>query len=235
MPDQPLIFRYNERSVLFKMEDEIHPDQLKKLLHLKKKILEKDTKQILEVINTYNSLLIIYDLTINNFYELKNHILELYSGLENSSLGAANIKKIPVCYDEEFALDLDVMVRQTGLNFDEIIHLHSKPDYWVYFIGFLPGFPYLGGMNSSLFCRRKAKPRSKIETGSVGIAGHQTGIYPLSSPGGWQIIGKTPVKLFDIKNSKHPSLLSAGDRLQFEPISKTQFYELEAHPERINI
>lgn len=131
---------------------------------------------------------------------------------------AAPLVEIPVCYGGEFGPDLAFVAHHTGLAPAEVIARHSAPDYLVHMIGFAPGFPYLGGMDARLATPRLATPRAVVPAGAVGIAGEQTGIYPLATPGGWQIIGRTPVPLFN-PSWDYPSLLRAGQCLRFVPIS----------------
>lgn len=134
---------------------------------------------------------------------------------------------IPICYDEEFALDMQRVIDYTGLSFEEIKKLHMSKVYSVYLIGFLPGFPYLGDLDSQLFVPRLAKPRPFVSASSVGIGGGQTGIYPLDSPGGWNILGKTPVNLFDI-HRQDTFIFSLGDQVQFYEITKQAFLEIKS-------
>lgn len=134
--------------------------------------------------------------------------------------------RIPVCYDGEFGLDMERVMSHTGLSRGEIITLHSSTLYTVYMIGFLPGFPYLGELNEKLATPRLHTPRLKVPKGTVGIGGSQTGIYPLESPGGWNIIGKTPIDIYD-PNREEPFFIRAGDQLQFYPISKEEFWEMK--------
>lgn len=135
--------------------------------------------------------------------------------------------RIPVCYGGEFGMDMARVMSHTGLPTNEIITLHSQPLYTVYMMGFLPGFPYLGGLNEKLTTPRLAEPRLKVPKGTVGIGGSQTGIYPLDCPGGWNIIGRTPLDIYDPKREE-PFLIRAGDQLQFDPISYERFFELKA-------
>lgn len=130
---------------------------------------------------------------------------------------------IPVCYDDEYALDMEVVLALTGLSKKEIIHHHTQNNYLVYMLGFTPGFLYLGGLDKKLWIPRKQTPRLHVQAGSVGLADQQTGIYPLDTPGGWQIIGKTPTKLFE-KNKKFS--IKMGDVIQFYEISKKEFLQL---------
>ncbi|MET1248494.1 5-oxoprolinase subunit PxpB [Sporolactobacillus sp. STCC-11] len=137
---------------------------------------------------------------------------------------------IPVCYGQDFGPDLEEVAAIHHFSTNEVIERHSAPKYLVYMLGFAPGFPFLGGLPEALATPRRATPRLKIAAGSVGIAGKQTGAYPLDSPGGWQIIGRTPVPLFTPK-SDPPTLLSAGDLVKFDPISVQEYMRIkEGHP-----
>jgi KipI family sensor histidine kinase inhibitor len=136
---------------------------------------------------------------------------------------------IPVCYEEDFAIDLKEVKSQTGLSTSEIINIHTSTLFQVYMMGFLPGFPYLGKVPEALFCKRKDNPRLKVPARSVGLAGYQTGIYPSQAPGGWQIIGQTPLDIFDASKA-HPFLFRAGDQVQFQEISGFDFENIEKYP-----
>ena len=135
--------------------------------------------------------------------------------------------EIPVCYDREFALDIDDVAQSANFAADEIVRRHATAQYFVNCVGFTPGFPYLSGLPPELATPRRATPRTKIPAGSVAIGGAQTGIYPFESPGGWNVIGRTPLQLFD-PNREAPALLRAGDRVRFRAITREQF---EAWPE----
>lgn len=141
--------------------------------------------------------------------------------------GTNRLLKIPVCYDEEFALDRQRVMDYTGLSFEDIKRLHMSKSYYVYLIGFLPGFPYLGELDAKLFVPRLKNPRASVSASSVGVGGGQTGIYPVDSQGGWNIIGKTPFDLFDA-NGKEPFLFELGDEVQFYEITKQQFWEMKS-------
>jgi inhibitor of KinA len=127
-----------------------------------------------------------------------------------------------VCYGEKYAWDINEIAKEKSIPVDEIIRLHTAKKYRVYMIGFLPGFAYMGEVDEKIAIPRKAQPRTSVEGGSVGIAGMQTGIYPIDSPGGWQIIGKTPLKLFD-KERDDPVLLKPGDEIEFYSITENEF------------
>ncbi|WP_370297435.1 5-oxoprolinase subunit PxpB [Rossellomorea marisflavi] len=135
--------------------------------------------------------------------------------------------EIPVCYGGDFGPDLESVAEWNDLTPEKVIELHSGSPYLVHMIGFSPGFPYLGGMPEEIATPRRKEPRLRVPRGSVGIAGSQTGIYPLESPGGWQLIGRTPVALFDTQACP-PGILQAGDRLRFKPITPQEYKEMEA-------
>ncbi|AXI29422.1 kinase inhibitor [Priestia megaterium] len=134
---------------------------------------------------------------------------------------------IPVCYGGEYGPDLEYVARHHNLTPEEVISIHSEGEYLAYMIGFAPGFPFLGGLSEKIATPRRPSPRTSIPAGSVGIAGMQTGVYPISTPGGWQLIGQTPIKLF-LPEQNPPSLLQAGDIVKFEPISKEEYQEILA-------
>jgi len=149
--------------------------------------------------------------------KLNQVMLNEFTGLET----IPDLIRIPVCYGDEFAIDLPWIGQQKNLTREEIVYLHSSRQYRVYMLGFLPGFPYMGEVDERIFVRRKPEPQ-QISAGSVGIAGRQTGIYPVNSPGGWQIIGRTPLKMFN-KDNIDPCLLKAGDAVEFYSITGEEF------------
>lgn len=157
-----------------------------------------------------------------------DHVVEslqhIMAGLSEGLSATARLVEIPVCYGGEFGPDLEEVARQNGLTPAEVVEIHSAAEYLVYMIGFAPGFPYLGGMDERIATPRRSSPRLSIPRGSVGIGGKQTGIYPIESPGGWQIIGRTPVTLFQ-PEADPPSLLRAGDRVRFRAISPSEYEE----------
>lgn len=160
-------------------------------------------------------------------YEMVCDILKrTASNLDPADAGASRVIAIPVCYGGEYGPDLEKVAKRNGLTVGEAIAIHSASDYLVYMIGFAPGFPYLGGMSEAIATPRQHSPRLTIPAGSVGIGGAQTGIYPISTPGGWNLIGRTPLRLFRPEHSS-PSLLKAGDIVRFRPISLEQFQKWE--------
>lgn len=185
---------------------------------------------MIEAVPAYSSLTLYYDISSlkksipkeQPAYDwLKEQLEKRLSGLEPGNAGAERRLRIPVCYDKEYAPDIEEMAAIRDISVDEIIHIHSSQPYRVYMLGFLPGFAYLGAIDERIIMPRKAQP-AQVIAGSVGIGGSQTGIYPLTSPGGWQIIGRTPLQLFNAEK-QDPTLIKAGDIIEFYPISSNEF------------
>ncbi len=218
----PEINIMGEHSVLVQFEREISEEQLENILFFKNEIEIYYTEVKVEVINTFTSLLIYYHSPIDNIYRELPVINQLVSDTNIFKKPKVQLFYIPVCYDMEFGLDLKLISKRKGLAISKIIELHVQPVYTVYFIGFLPGFLYLGGLDSRLHFSRKIEPRMKVKKGAVGIGENQTGIYPKTSPGGWQIIGNSPVPLFD-KNRFPPCEISPGSKVKFYSVSRSEF------------
>lgn len=177
---------------------------------------------IIEMVPTYCSLMIVYNPLVLGYDELTTRLQGLTESLTIAADGERDIVEIPVCYGGEYGPDLAEVAEVHGISEDEVIRRHATVEYPIYMLGFVAGFPYLGGMDDSIATPRKKSPRLKIEAGSVGIAGGQTGIYSVESPGGWQIIGRTPLKLYD-ESKDNPVLLSAGQYIKFKPISEAEY------------
>jgi inhibitor of KinA len=157
--------------------------------------------------------------------ELESLVLSLSSKLETPEVLTSDLIEIPVCYDPEFAPDLANVAEHLRLSPEQVVTLHATGQYYVYFLGFSPGFAYLGGLPQALRVPRLATPRTLVRAGSVGLAGEQTGIYPNDSPGGWQLIGRTPQRMFDPLQNR-ASRLRPGDRVRFRGISRVEFEQL---------
>ncbi len=183
---------------------------------------------IIETVPAYRSLCVYYDTQQINYAEIVALLQKIYQQLTESSRTAAMLVEIPVCYEEPFALDLAHVAKVNHLTKREVIDIHCSPYYRIYMLGFTAGFPYLGGLDKRIATPRLNKPRTNVAAGSVGIAAEQTGIYPTASPAGWQIIGRTPLKLYDVTRTE-PILLKAGDYLHFYPINGQQFNEIAAN------
>ncbi len=182
-----------------------------------------------EVVPTYRSLLVTYDPMITGFHELERQLKELLRQDAHAS-GAVRTKKIwqiPCCYGGACGQDLHGLTTLTGLSEKEIVEIHSAAVYKIYMLGFLPGFVYLGGLDPRIAAPRLEVPRKAIPEGSVGIGGSQTGVYPIASPGGWRLIGTTPVKFYD-PDRENPILCRAGEYIRFVPVEEAQYQEIAA-------
>lgn len=158
----------------------------------------------------------------NPYSHLRKALAELLADVSAEDLPPPRTVEIPVCYGGEFGPDLDDVARQHDLTADEVVRIHASGDYLVYMIGFMPGFAYLGGLAKAVATPRRKTPRTAVPAGTVGIGGSQTGVYPLVSPGGWNLIGRTPRAIFDIRREE-PTLLATGDRVRFRPMTSDEF------------
>jgi inhibitor of KinA len=174
----------------------------------------------------YCSVLVKFDAVVLGHTELENILGGYLERLDDVKLPMARLVEIPVCYGGEFGPDLDDVAATQGISAERVIELHESREYVVYFLGFVPGFAYLGELPEELMIGRLATPRRTVPAGSVGIAGRQTGVYPFATPGGWRLLGRTPLKMFRAENHGL-SLLAIGDRVKFVGISPERFVELE--------
>lgn len=214
-----------DSSIIVQFGNEINEQTNHKIMAFNTTIKELRHTAIIETVPSYCSLMIHYNSNILKYNELVEILNDLTKKINFSKKYKKNVIEIPVLYGEDVGVDIENVAKYNNLKVDEVIDIHSSREYLIYMLGFTPGFPYLGGMDKRIATPRLEKPRVKIEAGSIGIAGEQTGIYPISSPGGWQIIGRTPLKLFDI-NRKEPFLLRPGQYVKFKPISKDEFDKL---------
>jgi len=212
-------------SLLVDCGEGIDPLVNRKVLSLSSRLRENPPRGVQNVVPAYRCFAVIYDPLRTNPVALKSEIISIENTKPDANPPEGEVVFIPVCYGGEFGPDIDFVSSVTGLKLEEIMEIHSSCEYPVYMIGFTPGFCYLGGMNERLRAPRRETPRLSIPAGSVGIAETQTGMYPVESPGGWQIIGKTPFRLF-APERENPFLYKAGDRIRFEPISSSEFRRL---------
>lgn len=218
----PKLKMMGERAILVQFEPEISRILLDKVLLYKDIFIANLPEVEVEVTNTYNSLLVNCHCPIEDVYSEISRLEKLLEKSQINKKTDTRIHHIPVCYEPEFGIDLELIATQKGISISRIIDLHTAPVYTVYFIGFLPGFLYLGGMDEKLRISRKEQPRLEVKKGAVGIGENQTGIYPKKSPGGWQIIGNSPVNFFN-KNEDPPCKISAGDKVKFYDVSKERY------------
>lgn len=216
---------FGSAAILIKWPSRIDPEIIQDITSFEK-IVSKD-QTILDTVIAYNSLTIRYKYEKNHFSKKIVELKELYAMDRTIKKTRQKVWEIPVCYDEQFGLDLKALSEEKKLSLDQIIKLHTKPNYLIYFLGFQPGFLYLGGLNSKLHTPRKSNPRLRVDKGSVAIGGEQTGVYPQDSSGGWNIIGKSPVDFFDLTQS-NPCFAKAGECIRFVSVDLKTFYQIES-------
>ena len=219
--DRPIFRIMGDRALLIEFGDEISPDVNQKVRELFVGLDQKAIDGFVELVPSYRSLMVIYDPLKISLQELKTQISDTANQLDRLQLPPPKTIEIPVVYGEKYGPDLEWVAEYHTMTADEVIRLHTQPTYRVYLIGFMPGYPYLGEVPDALTTPRRKTPRTHGPRGSVGIAQKQSGIYPVESPGGWQIIGRTPINLFDPQH-KPPSMLEMGDYVKFYPIAKEE-------------
>lgn len=225
MYERAKILPAGDSNVVLELGNEISVAVHKKVRAFFLALNKEPVKGVTEIIPTYRSLLINYDPVKISYRELKRSLLELEERLEAIELPSPQTVVIPTLYGGEAGPDLEDVASYNNLSPEEVIEIHSGTDYLIYMLGFTPGFPYLGGMSEKIATPRLENPRTVIPGGSVGIAGSQTGIYPIDSPGGWRLIGRTPVELYN-PHANPPVLLQVGDYLRFKPITKEEYVRI---------
>jgi len=214
-----------ERGLVVEMGKEISPRVNARIRRLADRLSQEGLVGLIEIVPAYCSLLIYFDpllLSRPALIQAVTGILAAATERKAAEEEMVRIIQVPVCYGGEHGPDLAEVARYHGLALEEVIAIHSARPYLVYMLGFTPGFPYLGGMSERIATPRLETPRVRVPEGSVGIAGTQTGIYPIASPGGWRLIGRTPVKPFQPEAAR-PFLFSAGDHVQFNPITPDRY------------
>ncbi|HIU75356.1 MAG TPA: 5-oxoprolinase subunit PxpB [Candidatus Pelethocola excrementipullorum] len=219
-----------DSSLLIEFGDEISPEINKKITATVQLMKAQQIEGVVDLIPAFCSLLINYDpriITYESLQKRMEHLVKLDVTAEQAS---KKVIEIPVCYGGEYGPDIENIAEHAGLSVEEVIKIHSSRDYLIYMLGFLPGFAYLGGLEECLHTPRLANPRIKINAGSVGIGGSQTGIYPLDSPGGWQLLGMTPVTVYDPLREV-PILYEAGEYIRFVPVDEAEYKRIKAEVE----
>ena len=225
MYDKPRFLLAGDRGLLVEFGAAIDPEINRKVRQIFLSLEETPIEGVIEVIPTYRSILIAYNPFQTDPETLKREILDRENNLDKWEILLPETVEIQVAYGDEFGPDLEFVAQYNKLTPEEVIQIHTSGTYLIYMIGFTPGFPFLGGLSEKIFTPRLEKPRQLVPAGSVGIANNQTGIYSIDSPGGWQLIGKTPIKLYDPTGSP-PILLKAGNYLKFKSISKKEYQEI---------
>jgi inhibitor of KinA len=233
MPQLPdyTIFPLGDAALTIDFGNCIDESINRKVLGLFHSLNKNPVAGIIELVPAYSSLTIYYDVLLlkknqpvyKTAYDcLSEMIRERSQQSITEQLPSLEAIKIPVCYDAEFAWDMGELTKTKNISAEEVIRIHTSKEYIVYMLGFLPGFTYMAKVDDEIAMPRRINPRINVEAGSVGIAGQQTGIYPLPSPGGWQIIGRTPLRLFNADSDSF-TLLKPGNKVQFYSISKDEF------------
>ena len=218
-------FIFSERSILISYNSPINSKLVLNISDTRKRILTQKNAYILDIVQSINSLLVIFDsskISADDLIKELKRIEDIENGISKSN----KTWLIPVCYDFKYALDLENLAKEKNLSPIEIINTHKSKVYDVLSMGFLPGFMYLGFTSEKLYCERKEIPSLNIKKGSIGIALNQTCIYSQDSPGGWHIIGISPLDFFDLK-SKNPCFAKPGDKIQFIEISSKKYQQMK--------
>ena len=213
-----------DSSILIEMTQEISPEINGKITSLMRMIKAQKVEGIVDMIPSFCALLINYDPRVLSYKEITKRITKLMNLEMRVIQSEKTIYEIPVCYGGEFGKDLPFIAANAGISEEEVIRIHSGRDYLIYMLGFMPGFPYLGGLDEKIHTPRLENPRLKIQAGSVGIGGAQTGIYPMDSPGGWQLLGQTPVPTYNPQTEQ--ILFEAGNYIRFKPITAKEYEEI---------
>lgn len=228
VPMKPTISPVGDCAISIDFGQVIDPKINRHIRQTIERIQELKLDGITELVPTYCALLIQYDAMLYSYSDICNLMEPLLEpSVTNDANDRVTVIEIPTVYGGEFGPDLGFVASHNNLSEDEVVSIHSGTDYLVYMLGFIPGFTYLGGMDPRIATPRLSSPRTLIPAGSVGIAGEQTGTYPSDSPGGWQIIGRTPVTMYDM-SKEQAALLSAGDYVRYVPIDEAEYNRIKA-------
>lgn len=219
-----------DRALVMEFGNTISAEIQSKIRSMMLVLTEHPVAGVVELVPAYRSLMIYYEPLITTWVELCAQLSRLEAGLSLFSLPKPRIIEIPTVYGGEYGPDLAYVAKYNHVAKEAVVKIHTSVNYLVYMLGFTPGFPYLGGLPEAIATPRQAVPRTIIPAGSVGIAGEQTGIYPIASPGGWQLIGRTPLQLYNPAVTP-PVLLQAGDYLRFCQVSETEYRRISEQVE----
>lgn len=220
-----------DKAIVMEFGNEISKEINAKIRSVVKFLKEKNIDCIEEVLPTYRSILIMYDPVKMEFEEMVKILDDLGDKSSLEEKEEIRIVEIPVLYGGEFGPDINFVAEHNKITVEDVVKIHTGTDYLVYMLGFTPGFTYLGGMSEKIATPRLSSPRKKIPAGSVGIAGSQTGMYPSETPGGWQLIGRTPLKLYE-PDKEPPVLVNAGDYVRYVSITEEEFFNIHKQAEQ---
>jgi inhibitor of KinA len=229
--ERPRFLPGGDSALFVEFGDAIDPELNRRVRRLQLAVQEARLPEVVEVVPTYRSLLVCYRPAQVSLAELSARLEVLAGDIEARRLPESIVTEIPTAYGGEYGPDLGFVAEHNGLSPQELIDLHAGAAYLIYMLGFIPGFAYLGGMSPRTAAPRLATPRVEIPAGSVGIAGNQTGVYPADSPGGWRLIGRTPIELFH-PDRQPPALLQAGNYVRFVPITADEFGRIREEVKR---
>ncbi len=211
---RPSIVPLGDSAALIQLGETIHPSVNQRVRALAKRIEASAVNGLIETVPAYTTVLVQYDPLMLSFAQIKNILQEKIDQIDESTSRKPRLLEVPVRYGGDYGVDLETVARHLHLSVADIIRIHSAKIYTVYMMGFMPGYPYMGELDNALIVPRLETPRTRVAAGTVAIAGSQTGVYSVESPGGWRLIGWTPLTIFDVK-SESPFLFSPGDKVKF--------------------
>ena len=214
-----------DKGVLISFEQKISPESSLLIRQFSSKLKQKPNAAVIEIIPAYASICVVYNPVIAAYGEMVKYCAELLEAENTDEESDSMVFEVPVLYNEQTGPDINFVAEHNKLTIDEVIDIHTSKPYLIYMLGFAPGFCYLGGMDERIAAPRQQVPRQKIKPGTVGIAGTQTGMYPIESPGGWQLIGATPLKLYDPKRNP-PVYYKSGDYIKYKAIDEAEFEKI---------
>ena len=224
------LYPLGDQAILIQFPQQVNESIHSMVQGISKRVEQESFEWLVEIVPAFASVAIHYDIRkllhhTNPYLAVEKEITRMLKSKKSFENIPSREVAIPVLYGGETGPDLEEVAERNNLTPEQVISYHTEARYTVYMLGFAPGFPYIGGLNAKIATPRKSKPRLRIPAGSVGIAGEQTGVYPIETPGGWQVIGQTPEALFRPQNEAEPTLLKAGDTVRFYAISEEEFQE----------
>ncbi len=215
-----------DSMLLVRFDGGIDPATNARAIGVAARLRQSAVPGVRDIVPSYRAVAIYFDPVRTDRPQFERALDEAIVDRPGPPAAVGRLKRVPVCYGDEFGPDLEDVARFGGVSPDEVVAIHSASIYRVYMLGFMPGFAYMGVVDDRIAAPRLAVPRARVDAGSVGIAGRQTGVYPSQTPGGWRIIGRTPVRPFD-QDREHPFFFTAGDEVQFYPVTRSEFAELQ--------